>query len=143
MKPAQTDIQRHRRTLTNKPTELQTEFLLSLISGEEEEEECSFCFLRSAIFPKLFVVFFFKPTNFYFFNLKTAKKFPPFAQSAMKGRRRRRRRRSMFYFLISRRAVNRTSCDSVLILSCICGVTLLSVKIFWPPVPRPGLCDAS
>lgn len=44
-------------------------------------------------------------------------------------------------FLLQSSAVNRTSCDSVLILSCICGVTLLSVKIFGQ-VPRPGLCDA-
>lgn len=37
---------------------------------------------------------------------------------------------SFFFFFLSS-AVNRTSCDSVLILSCICGVTfLLSVKIF-------------
>lgn len=37
---------------------------------------------------------------------------------------------SYFFFFLSS-AVNRTSCDSVLILSCICGVTfLLSVKIF-------------
>lgn len=39
-------------------------------------------------------------------------------------------------------AVNRTSCDSVLILSCICGVTFCWVWKYFDKVPHPGLCDA-
>lgn len=75
--------------------------------------------------------------NFLF--LKTAK-FPPssFAQSENcdpEGNKRRNRHAACLNFLIYEfcfpsSAVNRTSCDSVLTLSCICGVTLLSVKIF-------------
>lgn len=127
----------------------------SLISGNKKNVDL---FWRLAIFSKLLIVFSksFKASRkrqtFSFLIYKLPNSPPSLLRSVSQSLKlrsegkKKKPTRSMFlsfwFYFFPSSAVNRTSCDSVLILSCICGVTLLSVKIFWQ-VPRPGLCDAN